>query len=213
MKRFNLYTVVKILYFGCAAIGATFSFVGGNMMAGVYSIGAILLGFVPWIIERIIKYKLEELVKGFYLSFIFFSTFLGSGLGAYNTFEWWDIALHITSGILLGFAALYLYNFITRISGQEFYFNKWIIIFFCLSIPALFGCLWEMCEFTSDQLLGMNTQIKEYGVLDTMEDIICNTGGSVIAVIMILIGSKPNSLFHNVVYRLTRNIYKIKSKK
>ena len=36
--------------------------------------------------------------------FIFFSVYLGSVRGYYGKFWWWDVALHTSSGFILGIA-------------------------------------------------------------------------------------------------------------
>lgn len=114
-----------------------------------------------------------------YLIFLFASQFLGSILGWYGL-GWWDTFLHLLSGSLLAFTGIALYErLVYRNAGKEI--SPWFVFLFTLSFSALGGVIWEIYEFSSDQLFGMTLQGG--GNTDTMIDLIADTiGGLIIAV-------------------------------
>jgi hypothetical protein len=118
-------------------------------------------------------------------AFIFFSLFLGSIHDFYYHFWWWDIALHTSSGFLLGivgFLALFLLNQTDRLPHG---IRPAFLCFFGVTFAVFLGVLWEIFEFAVDLLVpGQNMQSRETGVGDTMLDLIVDTLGAVIVGLM-----------------------------
>ena len=121
--------------------------------------------------------------------FIFFSVYLGSVRGYYSKFWWWDIALHTSSGFLLGiagFVSLFLLNRTNRIpAGMRPVF----ICFFGVTFAVFLGVVWEIFEYACDRLgprVGWqsNMQSVESGVRDTMQDLIVDTLGAIVVAVM-----------------------------
>lgn len=50
--------------------------------------------------------------------------------------------------------------------------------FFAFCFAVMIGAVWEIWEFTLDQLFGLNTQ--KSGLVDTMWDLIVDAGGAII---------------------------------
>jgi hypothetical protein len=120
--------------------------------------------------------------------FIFFSVYLGSVRGYYSWW-WWDIALHTTSGFILGiagFLVLFLLNRTNRIpQGMRPIF----ICFFGVTFAVFLGVIWEIFEYACDRLapmIGMtsNMQNTESGVRDTMQDLIVDMLGAIVVAVM-----------------------------
>jgi len=121
--------------------------------------------------------------------FIFFSVYLGSVRGYYGKFWWWDVALHTSSGFILGiagFVTLFLLNGTNRIpQGMRPIF----ICFFGVTCAVFLGVVWEIFEYACD-VFGprfgwhSNVQSIESGVKDTMQDLIVDTLGAVVAAVM-----------------------------
>jgi len=111
------------------------------------------------------------------ICFIYASLFLGELGQFYERFQWWDVMLHMNSAIgfgCIGFIIMFYMNRSNRISSRPF----WLAIFgfsFALSI----GAIWEIFEFSMDQLLGMNMQ--KSGLVDTMWDLIVDAVGAFLA--------------------------------
>jgi hypothetical protein len=111
--------------------------------------------------------------------FVYAAIFLGTALGFYARFLWWDVALHTASGFLLGivgFVALFLLN------GTDYVpdgMRLSLVAVFGFMFAVTLGVFWEIYEFIADSLIpGLNMQIWEEGPRDTMIDLIVNTLGA-----------------------------------
>ncbi len=118
------------------------------------------------------------------LVFIFASLFLGEVRNYYQRFWWWDIALHTTSGLLLGvfgFLLVYVLNENDRI---DLHMRPRFVAFFAFVFAVAMGAIWEIFEFSMDQFFGMNMQKPMFndpsGLTDTMWDLIVDTLGAAV---------------------------------
>ena len=116
--------------------------------------------------------------------FVFASLFLGEFLSYYERFWWWDIALHTTSGLLLGilgFLLVYVLNESRRIGSHM---RAGFVALFAFTFAVTVGALWEILEFAADQLLGTNMQKAMLhdpsGLTDTMWDLIVDALGAAV---------------------------------
>lgn len=111
--------------------------------------------------------------------FIFGSLFMGEVLGFYERYWWWDVALHGTSAIgfgLVGFVFVF-----ALFEGDRYAAPHWAVAFISLCVAMTIGALWEVVEFTIDQVFGSNMQ--KSGLVDTMWDLIVDAIGASIAAI------------------------------
>lgn len=114
--------------------------------------------------------------------FIFASLFLGEIQDFYQRLWWWDIALHGTSGLLmgiLGFLLVYLLNESKRV---DLYMQPRFVALFAFVFAVAIGTIWEIFEFAMDQTVGSNMQKPMFGdvsgLTDTMWDMIVNALGA-----------------------------------
>lgn len=114
--------------------------------------------------------------------FVFAALFLGEFRSYYARIWWWDIALHTSSGLLmgiLGFLLVYVLNENERI---DLHMRPRFVAFFAFLFAVAVGALWEIFEFSMDQLIGTNMQKPMLGdpsgLTDTMWDMIVNTLGA-----------------------------------
>lgn len=114
--------------------------------------------------------------------FIFATLFLGEVRDFYNRFWWWDLALHTTSGILLGllgFLIVYLLNETRRV---DFALTPTFVALFAFSFAVCIGAIWEIFEFAMDALAGTTMQKPMFndpsGKIDTMWDLIVDAIGA-----------------------------------
>ena len=122
------------------------------------------------------------------LLFVFAALFLGEVRSYYDKIWWWDIALHSTSGLLMGifgFLLVYVLNESERIA---FSMTPRFIAFFAFMFAVAVGALWEIFEYSMDLIFGANMQKAMFndpsGLTDTMWDMIVNTiGASLISVL------------------------------
>jgi len=111
--------------------------------------------------------------------FVYASLFLGEITKFYELFWWWDILLHAISAIAfgyVGFIIIFILNDTKKLNITPF----WIAIFaFCFAISI--GTIWEIFEFSIDQIF--NTNMQKSGLIDTMWDLIADTLGALISIL------------------------------
>lgn len=116
------------------------------------------------------------------LVFVFSALFLGEVRSYYDKIWWWDIALHSTSGLLmgiLGFLLVYVLNASEKIA---FSMTPRFVAFFAFMFAVAVGALWEIFEYSIDTIFGANMQKAMFddpsGLTDTMWDMIVNAIGA-----------------------------------
>lgn len=138
-----------------------------------------------------------------FVGFCFASLVMGDLFDFYGRLQWWDRALHIISGIMLGIIG---HAMIVNINGPDI--NKtqlplafevlWIL---CFALAS--GAMWEIWEYVTDGIFGLNSQefLETSGTFDkatplggrtalkdTMEDLILDFFGAfVVAAYVILV--------------------------
>jgi len=144
--------------------------------------------------------KISSHFQDFTIFQIFLTSFLGAFKDFYYTVWWWDSATHIIGG---GLCIALGYEIVTAI--QKKYKSTvpiGIIIFAAFGFSFFAGTLWELFEFSFDQLTGSDSQHWNYAnaestyslfsytperfpIMDTMIDMICNTVGTIIFTIIL----------------------------
>lgn len=140
--------------------------------------------FVPFILRT----KLEvEIPAEFHLMavlFAFASLYLGEVHDFYQRLWWWDIALHTTAGLLMGILGFLLVYILNESNRVEIYMKPGFIALFAFMFAVTIGTLWEIFEFTMDQIFGLNMQKPMLddpsGLTDTMWDMIVNALGAMV---------------------------------
>lgn len=84
------------------AVGLAFSIYEGQWLNSLTIAGIIFLTCWPSILGRKLAVVIPPEFELATIGFIFAALFLGETRGYYGKFWWWDIALHTTSGGLLG---------------------------------------------------------------------------------------------------------------
>lgn len=134
------------------------------------------------------NFRLSSVELFWYYLFIFFADFLGCVVNLYNTVSWYDTVVHFSSGLFTFFVGLFVFN---RLDKK--FSNIWIKAIFGLSVVCLVAVIWEIFEFGSDILLGLDLQHNtDTGVVDTMIDMISALGGGMIGTVYYLIRGVKN---------------------
>jgi len=136
-----------------------------------------ILTFVPYFFEKNYKIDIPEEIEIIITLFIFGSLFLGEGHSYYTYYWWWDIILHLGSAITLGFIGFTILYVLYK--GNKILAKPSTLAFFSFAFALAFGALWEIFEFSMDQLFGFNMQ--KSGLMDTMADLIIDTAGALVA--------------------------------
>ncbi|RAP78053.1 hypothetical protein [Paenibacillus montanisoli] len=141
------------------------------------AIQGILIILVLLFIRGLVKWTQSELFPALRLSVLFFialAMLFANLFGLYGVIPYLDKIEHLLSGIILCFIGLLIIRKMIRkhrLNG----FPSPIAIWFALNFAvAMAGC-WEIWEFATDRLFGLSSQ---FGLTDTMVDIICGTIGA-----------------------------------
>lgn len=120
------------------------------------------------------------------LVFAFAALFLGEVRSYYDRFWWWDVALHTSSGLLLGIVGFLLVYILNESRRIDLSMRPRFIALFAFLFAVSMGAIWEIFEFTMDQTVGTRMQKPMFGddsgLTDTMWDLIVDAiGASAIA--------------------------------
>lgn len=199
MKR-NFSMIVSLIYVGFMVICFFLLHSKGETYKSIIAIGGILSGVIPLFMALFGRWQLHVGIVVSYLIFLFGSQFLGNIMNWYD-FGWWDKVMHFMSGGILAFIALVLYEgLVLRNGGHDL--APWFVFLFTASLAAFAGVLWEIYEFSADNLFG--TTLQGVGVFDTMTDLIADIGGGIVIGIYAVIRTKirlnqhkENNHFHD----------------
>lgn len=141
----------------------------------------VLILFVTAFSKRLavqIPAEFEVLV----LVFVFCALFLGEVRSYYDRIWWWDIALHSTSGLLMGILGFLLVYVLNESEKIALAMTPRFVAFFAFMFAVAVGSLWEIFEFAMDSVFGARMQKPMFsdpsGLTDTMWDMIVNTIGA-----------------------------------
>lgn len=144
--------------------------------------GILLLTALPIVIFRRLEIFIPPEFELLTIAFIFASLFLGETRDYYGRFWWWDIALHTTSGVLLGILGFLLVYVLNETPRLDLHLRPGFVAFFAFCFAVAVGALWEVFEFAMDELAGMNMQTPflgdPSGLTDTMWDLIVDALGA-----------------------------------
>jgi hypothetical protein len=147
-----------------------------------FAILAIILA--PVILRDRLPVKLPAEMLLVALVFIFAALFLGEMRSYYDRIWWWDIALHLSSGFLLGIFGFLLVYVLNESSNIGVYMRPRFVAFFAFLFAVAVGALWEVFEFAMDRIFGLRMQKPMLGdpsgLTDTMWDLIVDAFGALV---------------------------------
>lgn len=155
-------------------------------------------GLLPFAYELISRAKITNSVFLMFNIYLLVAGLLGAALNGYNTFYWLDRVVHFIMGYMMALLGFFIICR-TKHNSKMHYL---MVALFCLAFSLFIEAIWEIGEWSADNLIGQTAQgakIGEYKaplVTDTMEDICCNTGGALLFVLHYLTSkwSKKNLL-------------------
>lgn len=118
--------------------------------------------------------------------FIFMSQYLGNALNIYFIIPNWDKILHLISGFILAMMGYIVYLNLVKKSTRD-KITPWLGPIFAFLFAAACAGVWEIYEYTVDNLFGMLCQNNDLN--DTMLDIIAGTGTGLVISILIWISN------------------------
>jgi uncharacterized membrane protein YjdF len=148
----------------------------------VLAIMAIMLS--PPIIGRQFRIIIPSEFQIMAILFVFSALFLGEIRSYYERLWWWDIALHTSSGLLLGILGFLLVYVLNESERVDLHMRPRFVALFAFLFAVTVGTLWEIFEFAMDQTVGTNMQKPMLGdpsgLTDTMWDLVVDTLGALV---------------------------------
>ncbi|PZM82333.1 hypothetical protein DLH72_04140 [Candidatus Gracilibacteria bacterium] len=220
MKNFfrqNIITLTKTgLFIILLGFGIFFKSIPFIIIAG--SLGLLS------IFEKYLRIKIPSSFSFVFVLFVILSLVLGSYGNFYEKYLWWDDMLHFSYGVgfaIIGYLIIYFILFKKGIEN-----NIFIIVAFSFCFSVAFGAIWEIFEYSMDIFFGMNMQrtipdlgldsvtkeilAKNYGVNDTMHDIILESLAAFVTNIYIYLYLKSEK--ENWIGKITEKFLKANKK-
>lgn len=151
---------------------------------GFFTVLIMLVTFLPVLLERRFRIHIPPEMQLLAIAFVFASLFLGEVRDYYNRFWWWDIVLHTSSGFLLGIFGFLLVHVLNEAERVQVHMKPGFVAFFAFLFALGVGALWEIFEFTMDQVAGTTMQKPMLGdpsgLTDTMWDLIVDALGALV---------------------------------
>ncbi|AFZ71953.1 hypothetical protein [Natronobacterium gregoryi] len=141
---------------------------------------ALVITFVPAILEREYDLPMDAGLVLWITTAVFLHA-LGSA-GLYDAIDPWDHLTHALSASVVAAAGYAIFRAIHVHTDRIYIPSKLMAVFILLFVFAA-GVVWEILEFIVDQsaiVLGLDAVLAQYGIDDTIVDLIFNTVGAVI---------------------------------
>ncbi len=118
-----------------------------------------------------------------WLAVVTFVFVFGRPMGFYGRFSMWAGVTHCLTGTLVAVLVFSFLVYLNRIP-EDLHIPPYLIIAIVLIAIFSVGVIWEIAEFYVDVIFDMSIQ---GGIKDTVHDLLCNFGGTVISVVIILL--------------------------
>lgn len=169
-----VYAIIFVSPIGAGVLAA----LQGNWDSVGLACASLVLFVIPFIAEKTLKIYIPAFFSLVISAFIYATVILGQVEHYYQKFWWWDVMLHSGSGVafgLIGLVVILIFFREGRIAAKPLVL---CLFSFCFALSV--GLLWEVFEFSGDQLLHTNMQQTQTGVVDTMKDEIMDAIGALI---------------------------------
>ncbi len=157
-------------------------------LTAAVSVGILAVTLLPHVLRRRFRLVFPYELEIFAIVFVFASLFLGEVHGYYAAYPWWDSLLHASSGLLLGIFGFLLVYALNERDDLGLNLKPGFVAFFAFLFALGMGTLWEIFEFSMDQLAGTNMQKPMFndpsGLTDTMWDLILDASGAAVISLM-----------------------------
>lgn len=201
--QFAFWIIVRISLIVCAS----YSFITGDKVMGFESVFCFIFTHLWDMFQIFGNGSFIEEVPPFSQTMlnviIFVGIVFGSYFGLFDKFWWFDNFMHILAGLV---SACFGYDFAVIIQRKKGQCAATLAAIFSLMFALSIALGWEFYEFLMDTLHGTNLQLAHYGketagfdislyngeygylgLVDTMTDMMMNTVGGIIGMIMMII--------------------------
>jgi len=154
----------------------------GDWPQAFFVAGIMALTLAPLVFRLPVEIPSEIQIVA--ILFVFATLFLGEVGGYYERFWWWDMALHTTSGLLLGLFGFMFVYMLNEDRHVDLHMRPGFIALFAFFFAVAVGGLWEIFEFAMDEWFGTKMQPATpgdpSGLTDTIHDLIVDTVGAAV---------------------------------
>ena len=180
--------IVRAAMIGCA----TYSFVHGDLVMGFESVFCFIFTHL-WDLFQIFGNgsfieEVPPLNQTMLNVIIFIGIVIGSYMGVFDNYKWFDEFMHIMSGMV---CAVFGYDFAVIIQRKKGECAATLAAIFSLMFALSIAVGWEFYEFLMDTAVFDISKFRgEYGYLglfDTVTDMMMNTTGGVIGMIFMIV--------------------------
>lgn len=150
--------------------------------SSIWLLAIMAITAAPALLDRRLPVRIPAEYDVLAILFVFAALFLGEFRSYYARLWWWDVALHATSGLLLGVVGFLLVYVLNESRRINLHMRPGFVALFAFAFAVTGGTLWEIFEFGMDQLAGTTMQ-KPFlddpsGLTDTMWDLIVDVAGA-----------------------------------
>lgn len=138
------------------------------------AVGTLVFSLAPLWSARFLHVVLPSGFIAAIAIFLCAALLLGEVGGFYQRFWWWDVALH--AGSAMGFGLIGVILMFLLVKSDKLAAAPITVSVFAFSFAVMIGAVWEIFEFSLDQIFGLNTQRS--GLVDTMWDLIIDCLGA-----------------------------------
>lgn len=171
-KKVTYDIITTYLFFGILVIELIFSLIKMDINNIGNTILTMVTTILTWFILKKSKLRVSRVLYFISIIFIFLSMYIGKIRNAYFIFPNWDKFLHLSSGAITTLLGLTIIYRIGKDDLEKIIKPIGIIVFLFIFSVAVAG-LWEIYEYTTDFLFGLDSQRGSLD--DTMLDMISAT--------------------------------------
>lgn len=165
-------------------IDLIFLLINAQWMSATLVIAIMLLVLAPTVLGHRLPVSVPSEFQVMAVAFVFAALFLGEVRDYYARIWWWDIALHASSGLLLGVLGFLLVYLLNENERADLHMRPRFVAMFAFLFAVATGAVWEVFEFSMDRLFGTRMQKAmfgdESGLTDTMWDLIVDCVGALV---------------------------------
>lgn len=166
------------------AVELVLVFYKGQWINAFLVLAIMVITLAPAMLGRQFRVHIPPEFQILAVIFVFAALFLGEIRNYYERIWWWDIALHTSSGLLMGILGFLLVYVLNESEHTEIHMRPHFVALFAFLFAVAVGALWEIFEFAMDQIVGTTMQKPMFGdpsgLTDSMWDMIVNTVGALV---------------------------------
>ena len=170
-------SVFSVMLLALILVQITFVFQQNWFGLGL-SLIALLLIFLPSILEKKLSIDYPNLVITTVLIYLYLSALLGEYRNYFEQYWWWDLLMHMLYGLIVGSLGFLFVLELTHHRHESAKLSNSMMVVFAFSFAMAIGAIWEIVEYTLDTFLGTNLQLSS--LTDTMRDLIADAVGALL---------------------------------